>query len=174
VIIAPVHRSNIDFAFTLFISKRKVFFMAKDSLWKFAPLGALLERLGAFPVRRGAADREAMSLAEQCLRQGHALVLFPEGTRKDGPEIDVLEDGAMFIAARTQATVVPIGIAGTDRAMPRGSRFPRFAKVSIVVGEGIEPPPVNGRPQRSAITAKSSELRECLQRVYQESLRGVD
>ncbi len=57
VLIAPIHRSNVDFAFTLFISPRKVFFMAKDSLFKNALFGSLLGQLGAFPVRRGSADR---------------------------------------------------------------------------------------------------------------------
>jgi len=107
VLIAPIHRSNVDFAFTLFISPRKVFFMAKDSLFKVPILGGLLIRLGAFPVRRGTADRESLGAAEEVLRQGQALVLFPEGTRKEGLQVHTLHDGAMFIAARTGATVVP-------------------------------------------------------------------
>src|SRR5487761_2584009 len=60
VLIAPIHRSNVDFAFTLFISPRKVFFMAKDSLFNVPLLGTLVTHLGAFPVKRGSADRESM------------------------------------------------------------------------------------------------------------------
>src|SRR5674476_893277 len=81
VLVAPIHRSNLDFAFTLFISPRKVFFMAKDSLFKVPVLGSALIQLGAFPVKRGTADREAMRSAEEVLNAGHALILFPEGTR---------------------------------------------------------------------------------------------
>jgi len=83
VLIAPIHRSNVDFALTLFISKRKAFFMAKDSLFRVPLLGPLITHLGAFPIRRGSADRESMAHSEAVLRQGHALVLFPEGTRQD-------------------------------------------------------------------------------------------
>lgn len=170
VLIAPIHRSNVDFAFTLFISPRKVFFMAKDSIFKVPLLGPLVTHLGAFPVKRGSADRESMSAAEEVLRQGHALVLFPEGTRKEGREVQTLHDGAMFVAARTGAMVVPVGIGGSDKAMPKGAKFPRPSKIRIVIGEPISPPSSEGRVARSAVSAKSEELRVALEAVYLKSL----
>jgi 1-acyl-sn-glycerol-3-phosphate acyltransferase len=170
VLIAPIHRSNVDFAFTLFISPRKVFFMAKDSLFHVPVLGGLLVRLGAFPVRRGTADRESMSAAEEVLRQGQALVLFPEGTRKEGLEVQTLHDGAMFVASRAGAMVVPVGIGGSERAMPHGAKFPRPVKIRIIVGEPISPPTSEGRVSRSAISAKSEELRAALEKLYHESM----
>jgi 1-acyl-sn-glycerol-3-phosphate acyltransferase len=173
VLIAPIHRSNVDFAFTLFISPRKVFFMAKDGLFKIKWFGTLLAHLGAFPVHRSAqTDRESMKAAEEVLRQGQALVLFPEGTRKEGRVVETLNDGAMFIAARTGATVVPVGIGGSHRAMPLGAKIPRPAKIRIVIGAPISPPVAEGRVSRSAITAKSEELRAALEAVYLESLEG--
>jgi len=172
VIIAPIHRSNVDFALTLFISKRKVFFMAKDSLFRVPLLGPLITHLGAFPIHRGSADRESMAHSEAVLRQGHALVLFPEGTRKEGLSVAPLHDGAMFVAARTGATIVPVGIGGSDRAMPKGAKLPRPSKIRIVVGRAIDPPSSEGRVSRSALTAKSEELREALEKVYLESLSG--
>jgi 1-acyl-sn-glycerol-3-phosphate acyltransferase len=173
VLIAPIHRSNVDFAFTLFISPRKVFFMAKDSIFAVPILGPLVRHLGAFPIRRGAADRESMAQAEEVLRRGYALVLFPEGTRKEGRTVEPLHDGAMFVAARTGAMVVPVGIGGSDRAMPLGAKLPHPAKIRIVVGPALAPPTSSGRVARSAVTAKSEELREALQTVYLESLKGV-
>jgi 1-acyl-sn-glycerol-3-phosphate acyltransferase len=171
VLIAPIHRSNVDFALTLFISKRKVFFMAKDSLFRVPLLGPLITHLGAFPIHRGSADRESMALSEAVLRQGHALVLFPEGTRKEGRAVAPLHDGAMFLAARTGAKVVPVGIGGSDRAMPKGAKLPRPAKITIVVGAPIDPPSSEGRVSRTALTAKSEELRVALEKVYLESSR---
>jgi 1-acyl-sn-glycerol-3-phosphate acyltransferase len=172
VIIAPIHRSNVDFALTLFISKRKVFFMAKDSLFKVPLLGPLVTYLGAFPIHRGSADRESMAHSEAVLRQGHALVLFPEGTRKEGRQVAPLHDGAMFVAARTGAKIVPVGIGGSDRAMPKGAKLPHPAKIRIVVGEPLDPPSSEGRVARSALNAKSEELRSALEAVYLESLKG--
>jgi 1-acyl-sn-glycerol-3-phosphate acyltransferase len=173
VLIAPIHRSNVDFALTLFISKRKAFFMAKDSLFRIAPLARLLRHLGAFPVKRGAADREAMALSEEVLRRGYALVLFPEGTRKEGLEVAPLHDGAMFVAARTGATVVPVGIGGSERALPKGAKVPRPAKIRVVVGAPLAPPASEGRVARSQVAAKSEELRRELQAVYHQAL-GID
>ena len=170
VLIAPIHRSNVDFAFTLFISRRKVFFMAKDSLFKVPVLGPLLGVLGAFPVHRGAADRESLTLATEVLRQGHALVLFPEGTRRSGLSVEPLHDGAMFIAARTGAWVVPVGVGGSERAMPPGARWPRPAKIRLVVGAPIAPPTSPGRVSRSAVGEKTEELRRELEAVYRQSM----
>jgi 1-acyl-sn-glycerol-3-phosphate acyltransferase len=174
VIIAPIHRSNIDFALSLFISKRKIFFMAKDGLFKFKPLGWLLLRLGAFPVKRGTADRESMAIAESVLAQGQALLMFPEGTRLSGRDVLPLRDGAMFIAARTQARVVPVGIAGSDLAMGEGGKMIRPSKIYVVVGPAIEPPTAEGRVSRTAIGRKTEELRGKLQTVYDESLKRLN
>jgi 1-acyl-sn-glycerol-3-phosphate acyltransferase len=170
VLIAPIHRSNVDFALTLFISPRKVFFMAKDGLYHHPLFGKILVRLGAFPVHRDVADRESMRLAEEVLRRGQALVLFPEGTRKFGPLVEPLHQGAMFLAARTGATVVPVGIAGSDRAMPHLAKLPHFAKIHIVVGPPIAPPTGEGRVSRSQISAKTEELRVALQQAYATAL----
>jgi 1-acyl-sn-glycerol-3-phosphate acyltransferase len=169
VLIAPIHRSNVDFAFSLFISPRKVFFMAKEGIFHPAIFGALLTRLGAFPVDRNSADRESLRLSEEVLKRGQALVLFPEGTRKEGVSVEPLHDGAAFIAARTGATIVPVGIAGSERAMPVGARLPRFAKIQIVVGRPIEPPISEGRVSRSQINEKTEELRRELEAVYAEA-----
>jgi 1-acyl-sn-glycerol-3-phosphate acyltransferase len=67
--------------------------------------------------------------------------------------------------------VVPVGIGGSDRAMPLGAKLPRPAKIRIVVGRPITPPSSEGRVSRSAIAAKSEELRVELEAVYLESLK---
>ena len=79
----------------------------------------------------------------------------------------------MFIAARTGATVVPVGIGGSERAMPHGARFPRPTRIRIIVGKPIVPPSSEGRVARSAVAAKSEELRVELERLYHESM-GID
>ncbi len=168
VIIAPVHRSFADFSFTTFVTRRKLFFMAKDSLWKSKPLGRLLLTLGAFPVHRESADRSALRNAEEVLRRGQVLVLFPEGTRQEGTEIAELLEGAAFLAARTGATIVPLGIGNSERSMPKGSRIPKPLRIRLVVGEPIAPPErsESGRVSRSKVHALSEELREHIQAAY--------
>ncbi|MGC8498828.1 MAG: lysophospholipid acyltransferase family protein [Acidimicrobiales bacterium] len=172
VLVAPVHRSNLDFMLTLFLSPRKVFFMAKAELFGVPVLGTVLRHLGAFPVNRAAADRESLRLAEEVLRRGHALVMFPEGTRRDGPRIGEILDGAMFVASRTGARVVPVGIAGSDQALPASARMVRPARIHLVVGPPIDPPSAEGRVPRSAITAATEQLRQGLQSALDAALRA--
>ena len=172
VLIAPVHRSIVDFAFSVFMSRRKIFFIAKDSLFKIKPIRKFLLHLGAFPVNRESADRDSMIASELVLQNGQALILFPEGTRKEGPVIEQLRDGAMFIAARTHSVVVPVGIGGSDKSMKPGAKFPRPVRIKIVVGKPIQPPTAEGRVSRSAISAKTEELQKALQDVYDQSLKA--
>jgi 1-acyl-sn-glycerol-3-phosphate acyltransferase len=170
-ILAPVHRSFADFGFAAFCTKRKLFFMAKDSLWKNKALGQLLLYVGAFPVHRESADREALQRAEEVLKRGQCLVLFPEGTRRDGAAIENLMEGAAFLSARTGAPIVPIGIGGTAEAMPKGSKFVRPVKVHIVVGPPIEPPErsARGRVPRSQVHVLTEQLRVELQSLYDDA-----
>ncbi|HEX4083023.1 MAG TPA: lysophospholipid acyltransferase family protein [Acidimicrobiales bacterium] len=168
VILAPVHRSFADFGFSAFVTHRKLFFMAKDGLWKNRFLGWLLLTLGAFPVHRESADREALAHAEAVLRRGQLLVLFPEGMRQEGPVVGELAEGAAFLAARTGAPIVPIGIGNSDAAMPKGRRIPKPLRIRIVVGEPLPAPArtEGGRVSRSKVHATTEELRERIQATY--------
>ena len=170
VLIAPIHRSNIDFVFTLFLSRRKCFFMAKDSLFRIPVIRQVFMAMGAFPVKRGTADRESLALAEACLQEGLPLVLFPEGTRREGFHVTELHDGAAFVAARTGAVIVPVGIGGSERAMPKGSKMIRPTRITVVVGTPVQPPVTQGRIPRSVVAAKSEELRLNLEAAYHASL----
>jgi 1-acyl-sn-glycerol-3-phosphate acyltransferase len=171
VILAPVHRSFADFGFTAFCTDRKLFFMAKDSLWKNRWLGRLLLYVGAFPVHRESADREALQRAEEVLARGQCLVLFPEGTRREGPAIEDLMEGAAFLSARTGAPIVPIGIGGSDLSMPKGSAIPKPYTIAIVVGPALPAPARTGggRVSRSAVHAGTELLTGQLQAVYDEA-----
>jgi 1-acyl-sn-glycerol-3-phosphate acyltransferase len=171
VILAPVHRSFADFGFAAFCTNRKLFFMTKDEMWKNKYLGKLLLTVGAFPVHRESADREALQRAEEVLRRGEALVLFPEGTRRAGPVVEDLLEGATFLSARTGAPIVPIGIGGSDLAMPKGSTIPKPYTVHVVIGPALPPPPRTGggRVSRSAVHAATAELEKQIQVVYDEA-----
>jgi 1-acyl-sn-glycerol-3-phosphate acyltransferase len=172
VLIAPVHRSNVDFAFAVLATDRKLFFMAKDGLFKKGLARRFFLALGAFPVHRESADRSALVLAEAVLRAGEVLVLFPEGTRREGPRVEAILEGAGFLSARCEAPVLPLGIAGSDRVMPKGAWLPRPKKVHVVLGELIEPPERSekGRVPRSAVHRHTEAIRAGIQAAYDEAL----
>jgi 1-acyl-sn-glycerol-3-phosphate acyltransferase len=170
-ILAPVHRSFADFGFAAFCTERKLFFMTKDEMWNNKWLGKLLLTVGAFPVHRESADREALQRAEEVLRRGELLVLFPEGTRREGAAVEDLMEGATFLSARTGAPIIPIGIGGSDLAMPKGSAIPKPYTIQLVIGPAIPPPPrtEGGRVSRSAVRAATEALVPQLQAVYDEA-----
>lgn len=172
VILAPVHRSFADFSFSGALTDRKLFFMAKDNLWRSRLLGWFLVYLGAFPVHRGAADREAMANSEAILRADQVLLMFPEGTRKEGPKVQELFDGVAFVAARTGATIVPVGIGGSDVSMPKGTRIPKRIPITVAIGPPLPPPArtEGGRVTRSAVRRTTEELRGAIQAAYDRAL----
>jgi 1-acyl-sn-glycerol-3-phosphate acyltransferase len=172
LIVAPVHRSNIDFGFAALVTRRKVFYMAKEQLWTSAAFGRLLEHLGVFPVHREGADRESVRRAEQVLKEGQVLVMFPEGSRRFGDKVEPLQEGVAFLAARTGASVVPVGISGSERAMPKGAKIPKPLKVTLFVGDPIVVEAPDGRRvPRSEIHRLSLLLQERLQAAYDEAAR---
>lgn len=166
-VLAPVHRSNVDTPIVSGITTRRMRFMGKDSMWKYKPTGWLFTALGAFPVHRGSADREALRRTLEVLQGGEPVVIFPEGTRQTGPLIQPLFEGAAYVATRAGVPIVPVGIGGTEQAMPKGAKMLKPVKVHLVVGEPILPPPMeNGRAPRRAVHELTEALHERLQELY--------
>ena len=166
-VLAPVHRSYIDTPIVACVTTRRIRFMGKQEMWKYPRLGWLFSALGAFPVNRGTADREALTRCIAVLDGGEPLVLFPEGERKDGPRVHPLFDGAAFVAARAGVPIIPVGIGGSARVMPRHAKMIRPKKVHVVIGPPItvEVGPT-GRAPRRAITEASERLSLELQQLF--------
>jgi 1-acyl-sn-glycerol-3-phosphate acyltransferase len=134
-IIAPNHKSIMDAFFVAMATRRPVHFMGKAELFR-PPLGALLRRLGAFPVRRGAGDLGALETAREILAEGGLVVLFPEGTRvEDEDALGAPRHGAGRLAVATGAPIVPAAITGTGRMWFGPIAKPR--KVQVAFGEPI-------------------------------------
>jgi 1-acyl-sn-glycerol-3-phosphate acyltransferase len=171
-VIAPVHRSNIDTLLAGCLTRRRIRFMGKDTLWKYRWSGALFSSLGAFPVHRGTPDREALRQCEDAVRAGEPVVLFPEGTRQSGPRLHPLFEGAAFVAARAGVPLVPVGIGGSEWAMPKGSRLVSPVKVVMVVGDPIIPSRrgEGERLSRRAVSEMTDRLGADLQALFDRAL----
>lgn len=170
-ILSPIHRSNLDTPFIALATPRRLRYMGKESLWKGRFGAWFLTALGGFPVKRGTADREALRACQEVLERGEPLVLFPEGTRQFGPETQHFFDGAAFLACRTGAPIVPVGLGGTEAAMPKGSKMVHPVKMTIVIGEPLIPPPLadHGRASRKDIKTLTAELAERIQVLFDEA-----
>jgi len=170
-ILSPIHRSFLDTPAVAAVTRRRMRYMGKESLWRGRFSGWFFTTAGGFPVQRGSADRDALRAGTEVLERGEPLVLFPEGTRQSGPVVTPLFQGAAYLACRTGAPIVPVGIGGSEAAMRRGSRMIRPHKITIVVGEPLWPPPPgpSGRVPRKAITALSDRLADAIQPLFDEA-----
>lgn len=170
-VLAPVHRSNVDFALTSIITKRPMRYMGKDSIWKSKLLGRFVSMLGAFPVHRGSADRDALKACIDIVDGGSPLVMFPEGTRRTGPVVEELFDGTAFVAARTRAPIVPMGIGGSEEMMPKGAKMLKRSKLVLVIGDPIPAPELTekGRVPRSAVGQLTERLHGELQALFDDA-----
>lgn len=170
-IVAPTHRSGFDVPFAAYVTKRRIRFLAKEELFANRFFDWLFTSLGGIRVERGAADRGALRALEGALRDGEPVALFPEGTRGSGPELGPLFDGAAYLAVKLDVPIVPVGIGGSEEILPKGARVPSFHRVSVVVGNPIMPPSLDGRARRAAATRMTEELTAELQRAFDEAWR---
>lgn len=170
-ILAPVHRSSMDIPISSAVTRRRMRFMGKDSLWKFKIVGSALSALGAFPVTRGSADLEALKRCIAFVNAGEPLVLFPEGTRQVGDSIAPLFDGAAYVALKTQVPIIPVGIGGSQEVMPSGSFKIRRLRCAAVVGRPIYPATTSGsRAPRGDVRDLTERLSAALQVLLTEAL----
>jgi len=133
-IIAGNHVSYLDPILLWCGRTRPIHFMAKAQLFDMPVLKWLLPRFWALPVHQESADRTAIAKATELLEAGELVGIFPEGTRVRHGGADALgaaRGGVAFIAMRADVPVVPVGIAGTELAWPKGQRLPRFPRVTI-------------------------------------------
>jgi len=122
---------------------RPVWFMAKAELFRQRFMRWLVTSYHAFPVIRHSPDRKALRRAFDLLRQEQAVVLFPEGHRAGDARLHRAEPGAGFVARRSGAPIVALGIWGTEKVLPRGASFPRRASVSMRFGRAFQLPDHN-------------------------------
>jgi 1-acyl-sn-glycerol-3-phosphate acyltransferase len=123
------HINNFDPPLLGAYIKRQLHYMAKQELFEMPILKGLLPKLGAFPVRRGMSDKQAIRTAMKLLKDGHMIGLFPEGTRSKDGKVGKGLSGAGFFALRTDATVIPCAIIGPYKS---------FKPLRLIYGQAID------------------------------------
>jgi len=131
----------------------RVYFMAKEELFRIPVFGGLLRALGAFPVARGKADRRAIRRALELLEEGKVLGLFPEGTRSRTGRLGKAQPGAAMIALKSGTPIVPVVVTGSYRP---------FGKLGIKVGDPIHLPGDGRHDRESARKAAGDRIMEAI------------
>jgi len=134
VLLASNHVSALDPPVVGAAAPRPLQYMAKVELFRVPLLGGLVRRLNAYPVERDGADAGALRHALLLLREGKALLVFPEGTRGSEGTLQRGRPGAGMLAARSEAPVVPVYVEGTGRVLPRGASRPRRGRITVRYG----------------------------------------
>jgi 1-acyl-sn-glycerol-3-phosphate acyltransferase len=133
------HQSFLDPWLVGIAPHRQIHYMARDTLFKGGLLHAIIERLNAFPIKRGAADRAALSMAVERLDKGFIVNIFPEGTRSEDGTIGPIAPGMSIILNRCKKDVpiVPVVIDGAFAAWPRNRKMPKGYPIRLIHGKAI-------------------------------------
>lgn len=166
-IIASNHLSWTDIPLVAAYIPGKVVYMAKEETFS-SKVGWLVRFLGAFPVKRGEADRQSMRAADEQLKNGKVLVIFPEGTRSKTRTLAQGHAGLGMIALRSAVPVIPVAIWGSENALKKFG-----ARVTISYGEPIDLKPQGAKITREDINSATEQVMQSIARMLPAQYRGV-
>lgn len=148
--------------------------MAKQEIFSWFFAGSVVKLYEAIPVKRGGDDTRAFKAALRVLKQGGAVLLAPEGTRSRSCQLQPGKDGAVMLALRTNAAIVPVGVTGTHLVESYWKRF-RRAPIQLSIGPPfqLQPPAGRERVHRDHIHAMTHEMMGRLARQLPAEWRGV-
>ena len=138
VLIVSNHQSYLDPVLVGVRLERPLSYLARSGLFKNPILGTVIRWLHAFPVRQGEADVGAVKETIARLREGHALNIFPEGSRTENGEMLPIERGVGLVIRRAKVPVVPVILHGSFSAWPKGQKLFRPGKIRMLYGKPID------------------------------------
>src|SRR5918995_18066 len=178
-ILCPNHISFLDSAFLMLTLPRNISFVGKAEYMDSWKTKYLFPMMGMIPIDRkgGSKARAALDTAARVLERGELFGIFPEGTRTRDGKLHKGRTGAARLAMETGAPIYPVGIVGTDRALPPDSVRPRRGKVTIAIGRPIRPEryvqmPERHRAYRAMIDEVMFEIRELSGQEYANTYSG--
>ncbi len=137
VILACNHQSFIDPILVGMGLPREIHFMARRTLFKNPVFGALIVALNAFPISRDSRDVKGVKESIARLQSGHALLIFPEGTRTRDGNVAPVKAGIGMIAKRAAVPIVPVLIEGAYKVWPRSRILPGPGRVNVSFGPAL-------------------------------------
>ena len=168
LVVVANHGSHLDPPLLGHALGRPVAFMAKAELFAIPLLGKVIQACGAYPVRRGASDREAIRTATARLDEGWATGVFLDGTRQANGRVNSPRPGAALLAARSGAPLLPVAILNSHRALGSGQRWPRLIPIQLRIGEPIPAP--TGR-RRVDLDATTAELQRRINALLEQGMQ---
>lgn len=167
-IIAMNHQSFLDPPLAGIACKREIHYLARKTLLEWPLLGPIFPKLKVVPVDQERADMSALKTVVKLVGAGECTVVFPEGSRTKDGNLGEAQPGLGLIIAKTLAPVIPMRVFGAYDAFPRGSKLPRFGKITVVVGEPMF------FTEKDLEGAKGRELYQRLSERVMERIAGIE
>jgi len=176
VLLIANHQSFLDPILVGLCSRRHLCYLARKTLFNYPVFAWLIRNLGAVPIDQEGVGKDGIRIILEQLRAGRAVVVFPEGTRTPDGAMHALRPGIHLLIKRTQAPIVPVGIAGAFAAMPCGQNIPKLAPLffpagkaalAVSVGRSLDARRFGELPREQAL----AELFDELQKVAQQAER---
>lgn len=172
------HQSHLDPILIGLSCDRRMNYLARDTLFGFAPFRWLIYSLDAIPLDREGIGLGGLKESLKRLKAGEMLLIFPEGTRTRDGEVGRLKPGFLALARRSNATLVPVAIEGAYESMPRNSLLPRATVIHIQFGPPLKPADFASWDDETLLQAINDRIRHChdvvrrrRQRVTESPLR---
>lgn len=172
LIIIANHQSNIDPPLLSASLPRRIYFLAKSSLFMGYGVTWFLNSYGAFPVNREGGDVRAYRWIMGQLRAGKPVVLFPEGTRSRGG-LSKAKPGIAQIALQSQASILPVGIEGSERLGTWMRVFNPTGRLRVNIGPVFSIPPIEGKPSKELLDSITDMIMQRVALQLDSRYRGV-
>jgi len=164
VLVVSNHQSYLDPVLLAVRTRRPLSYMAKSELFRHKAFTWLIRSLGAFPVRQGAGDVRAMKEAIERVQEGHALAIFPEGSRTENGDLLPIEPGVALVIRKAKVPVVPCVIDGANKAWKKDEKFPRPAPIRVLYGRPMD---LSGLDREQVVQKIHDTLQNMLQALRQ-------
>ena len=136
---------------------RNISFMAKSDLFRIPLLGYIIKACGAYPVKRGIADKNTIKIACEKLSNNNSIGIFIDGTRQKDGRVNKPKQGAALLAFKNQKMLLPVAIINSHRLVKLRFCIPFFTKIVIKVGKPIDPPQVSSKDHLAIFTKSLQE-----------------
>ena len=137
-IFASNHLSYTDHYFLPAVVPRQIFFISKAQHFDVPVQRWLFEQWGVIPLKRGEGDNEAFSRSLQLLSEGKLFGIYPEGTRSTDGKLHKGRTGVARLALQARVPIIPVGMVGTDKVLPKGKNVPTLHKVEVHIGKPLD------------------------------------
>jgi len=170
VLILANHQSHFDPVLVGMCSRRRMNYLARESLFTFAPLRWLITSLDAIPIDRDGLGMSGVKETLRRLKREEIVLMFPEGTRTPHGEVTRMKPGFAALARRCRAPLLPVGIDGAFHAWPRTRPLPQLGTICVVIGEPLPPETVATLDDRQLVEAVDQRVRTCHARARRQRI----